>query len=659
MEDRSSNSVKFLNLNHTVTRPTEGQLKWARLHQKRVAVQVQRYVERLYQRPASIHNAPAYHGEVQPYQSLDTNHSTIPISEGRRALLNVSNFEYDRRKQYIAVNGYRFHRSTSDDESDQSTNHDEVFRVHFQPNQQILPNCNNMPMSGNIPSTGRRKFRRRRKKFQPRCSDPERVRRFKEAFQVALHSLELASVVSQQPQHTNPSSTVELDEVDASSPNMERKKWKRPQVNEDECTYLADTFTVYGCSAVPKRPPSVHNPTWTPGKAPLDRGATWLNLLPTSHTKTTDRRTVPPTPVPTARNDEDGNHSTNGPPSHRSVLTPALRQHVADVAREIFSGDRKTSPHRSPLVGNDGDTLEREIHSFVDQFEEHWLQLESDSVDGHDDEDDEDSVVPVWSPPPANDITRPRGHHPIIPMVTYDSDDENSSQPHHESVWKQKSLNLDETFTQELDCSVPGWNRSTTTNTGTVSSPMIMTMEDGGNGDVQSTEVTLTQRTELVTKNSAVDDETHDVAINVESSIRQHDTIAPLPKKLWEEHEMLEFSPMNLKEYIRRLPDPDEINAIFHTMSLRTGPLSVFDQQRVSYGNHPRVMERPVTSRPPVAMTAVVPPPPTRPDRNAPRDDHPTTSAGCGLYTERGGPFFQSHHEHHAYDVAWERSWRL
>lgn len=672
-----SNSVKFSNLNHTATnRPTEGQLKWALLNHKRVAAKVRQYVERLYMLPQSTSDIPAYQLTNRHPHHVDddedvsnfmaSKHSTIHASEGRRALLYHSNLEYENRKRCISVNGFRFHRSTSDDdESDQSTNGDAWISGTFQPNRQMISSHNNN-ISNCMPSTGRRKkFRRRRQKFQPRCSDPERVRRFKEAFQVALNSLELASGV-----HSTDGQQTSMSEpnVVASSPILKSRKWKRPEIN-DEFIYPADSYTVYGCSTIPKRQPSVHNPTLTPGKAPLDRGATWLNLFPASQSKKVDGRTTQiNTPINTLVNDDKDRYCTGNNSNHRSLLTPALRQHVADVAREIFSGERKgksnvldqmTTTSESPLDYN-LDTLERDITSFVDQFEEHLL-LASDSID------DDDSVTSSPRHPKYDMVVPMIGRRiddgisssSIVPVVTYDSD-ESKHNNNNNMAWNESTIskNLDETFTlQELDSSFQCWNVATT---GT-SSP-IMADEDGCR--IESDNATRIDH--LNDTESETCDE-----INVAMNVAPPNMLSPYANDIPD----LLLSPLTWKQYLRRLPDNDEIIDVVlssnskasvsdsvvdtHVESTTAIPIEIIDNIVVPITNETRnATLKPKNSTQPRELTKY------GSERNK-NDSDPvvvhhwlcddrysfdrTTSAGCGLYTER------CNH----YDVTWERRLRL
>ena len=687
MDDNSS--VKFTNSNHAVARPTEGQLKWALLHQKRVAAKVHEYVERLYRYPESIHDVPAFQftNDRQPSFNRDVDDVTSllaledsTISEGRRAMLHCSNLEYEHRKRCIALHGYRYHPSTTsssdedndDDESHQSPNSDEMVRGRFRTNVQTMQCTNDM----NMPSTGRRKkFRRRRRKFQPRCSDPERVRRFKEAFQVALHSLELATTSQN---HRPQGLLTEHDMAGAaaageSSPNMQSsRKWKRPE-NNDEFSCPTEAYTVYGCSTVPKRPPSVHNPTLTPGKAPLDRGATWLSLLHASHSKKMDGRTGPlHTPVMPTGTQQDVGHSTEQ--SRRSVLTPALRQHVADVAREIFSCERhgsgnNVSQHQvvtmngtsSPIYNME--TLERDITSFVDQFEEHLL-LGSDSLD------DDDSFVSSPGHPnfdvTSADAVPMSGRRvleeeeeelgsdtvgTIVPVVTYDSDESK-----HHMAWNESriSKNLDETFTlQELDSSFQCWNVPTTTGP---SSPM---MSD-----------TVVRRTD-------------NVIVTYTDHLKEID-IGVTPDVLGMEPTLM-LSPMNLKEFVQLLPDPADITSLMASSnniqeSVSKNGVETMEENTIQVV-WPVVANDDVVSITTEANRTKSQQAPTQQQQNIStkhnrtkqsckdsmdrnfsnpvlyvlsvqpyyQNDTSTVSAGCGLYTERN-----SH-----YDVTWERRLRL
>lgn len=91
-------------------RPTEGQLRWAQFHHKRRAVAVRRKIEELYQFPKSIDDVE----EALPDDDADSHSNYPPISRGRKALLKVSQRNYEKRKQFIVENGYRDDQDNDD-----------------------------------------------------------------------------------------------------------------------------------------------------------------------------------------------------------------------------------------------------------------------------------------------------------------------------------------------------------------------------------------------------------------------------------------------------------------------------------------------------------------------------------------------------------------
>jgi hypothetical protein len=242
--------------------------------------------------------------------------------------------------------------------------------------------------------------RKKRRRWKPRRTDPERVRRFKEAFQVALSSL------------------AAVDEAAAAAPPrpeglLRRKKWARPPTetgSAHHCRAMVHRsldYTVWGSSRVPNRQAAVHNPALTPGKAPLDRGATWLVHLPKktrsdptltlnrsfpNYSNHSDNNTTP-TRTPAIRQREVMVGSLRANVKNQYQMTPEMRQHVANVARSILSGERnkgavddeKVIDHHfsSPLSLS----LESDVASFVKQFEQHianngigWTRCQENST---------------------------------------------------------------------------------------------------------------------------------------------------------------------------------------------------------------------------------------------------------------------------------------
>jgi hypothetical protein len=475
--------------NITLTRPTEGQLKWALLHHRRVALTVQSYVRRLYLYPESAQDVPGYYNvddvnddDVYLNEKENTNRPTIRLSEGRRAMLRVSQLAYEQRKRQIVDHGFKFHRLCSDSESDDSSccSSESCEKVFPSPkglgfpydviddNNSICAKTQSRICYGNnshVNTTGRRKrFRQRRRKFQPRCSDPERVRRFKEAFQAAMRSLEVAAdTASKSQQKTSPDKSTSpfLTKI---SPDLIRRKWTRPDA--EATSFQDEAYTVWGCSKVLKRQPAVHNPTLTPGKAPLDRGATWLQLLHGGHnTKNNTPRgysvAQPRTPDVTCSNTK----SQTTIYRKRSILTPALRRHVADVAREIFSGDRNvthaSTENRDTRSRCLLDTLEHDVSSFVEQFEQH---IASNMVgaaailDSHNISFEKSSPRHPTSSIDCSAIATTPKSCGIAPVVTYDSDDEDNNTLLDESAISKNPF--DTFIIQILDSSFVRWNET-------------------------------------------------------------------------------------------------------------------------------------------------------------------------------------------------------
>jgi hypothetical protein len=645
MEERDSVNNKFWNTSMSTTsshsRPTEGQLKWALFNHKRVALEVRSYVQRLYLNPESVQDVPEYAKHSKLLDEYDSesiiNDSTIPISDGRRAMLYLSEVAYRQRRQYISDNGFRYHRSTSDDESDQSiqNEHHILYNLHTNNSKRMIINNN-----GNVPTTARRKkIRRRRKKFQPRCSDPDRVRRFKEAFQAALHSLELSSVDVEE----RPIPTLDANSMSMESPEIIRRKWMRPET--DESVHLGDTYTVYGCSTIPKRQPSVHNPTITSGKAPLDRSATWLNLLHGSQSKknfrnnsATSRQYLIETNTPEHISQDQHNHwSQNNGSSRRLILSPELRLHVLEVAREIFSGGRDQKETISgkdydvPVSPVSLDTLEHDINSFVDQFEQH---LASGSINcNDDDENDDGSVVSSFSNPIFPSMTPGT----ILPVVTYDSD---------ESIRDRCQINvsaiskcMNDSFTM-MDSNFAPW---------TVSSSFI------GTNDQQTS------------KSGCTDHIDNDICIDVQqqeisnsdgkeslTTIDQVEIEKSSPHCIRDRFDgnVLDLSPLNLKYFLRVLPDN---NSIIYTVTPTT-----FDNVRVdgNMNDVKKIHEENCDVKPiprnksntketlPMMFCQNKQPVYSNTTSNDTKDNYATTSttpssssvsnsAGCGLFTQR------------------------
>jgi hypothetical protein len=666
---------------HNVTRPTQGQLKWALLNQKRIALDVQSYVERLYMFPPTVADIPAYADNLRHFDNDDntmvgieyTNHPSIRISEGRRVLLLVSKHEYNKRKQFINNNGFRYRQSECDNESDHSiqdpNEHDnEAREIDGMPTLSTSRQDDNR--SVNIRSTGRRKkFRRRRQKFQPRCSDPERVRRFKEAFQVALHSLEVATADCQSIDQKQASLTADFYTStikESTNVQVKRRNWIRPEVNED-LTNIGEAYTVYGRTTIPKRQPSVHNPTLTPGKAPQDRGATWLNLWCTSNRKKTDvtsnqfLQDLLSTPENTSTSINDCCLTSN---CYQSILTPAVRQHVADVAREIFSGGRtginsgdstmqpSSGTCTSPSVYN-ADTLERDVTSFVNQFEEYLVIGGCDSFDMDD--------PAVSSPRHSNfdaaifidsDVaSAPMGCHGTIPpVVTYDSDESKQSARNVSSIRGHKS----DTFTiQELDSSFHTWNQST----------ILFPNEELGRHDNDTTEC-RTCRDEFSndTSNTQLDSYIPIEPISPVFNASFHDMVT---------EEVFDFSPLNLKHFVRRLPD-ENCQRIIDDYNVARLPVPISSSlvtKKIKEDIDDSTNEDVTFTKKNSGMTSTVRESRTKWQTNVAQQlpqrsshtsilcmvQHPdtnfrfSTSTGCGLYTERG----------QQYDVQWEKRWML
>jgi hypothetical protein len=648
--------MEMYSSNGAITRPTEAQLKWALLNHRRVALAVQSYVRRLYLYPASLQDVPGGLAEVDLLDDpceIAGGRTNIQMSQGRRALLRVSQRAYEQRKLQIIKCGFKYHRSCSDCESDDSSccscdsdvqqasrrSTEAETAAHIQ-NQSIAHGTTHIPVASTV---RRKRFRQRRRKFQPRCSDPERVRRFKQAFQAALHALEMAT--NQDQFQVSPSSSPGT----AGMPlNSKRRTWTRP--NADSASrFPDDAYSVWGCSTVIKRQPSVHNPTMTPGKAPLDRGATWLQLLNVgSGVKNhTPRRDSLSTPL-------GGGSPANLCSADRAkaILTPALRQHVAEVAREIFSGDRnpsKADPRRS--LSPSLDTLERDVSSFVEQFEQHIASVMVETVISSD-------SSRVYTPSLRHsdfgmDVRTPLvsvlPDDGIAPVVTYDSDDGIENTALDESAI---SHNPYETFSiQILDNSFSCWNASST--------------EMVNNCDKQ-----------VVFPRSATDFDTIEVNGN-SSNVVQRDTSVALCSHLAAEDvfksevEVLEMSPMNFKRILQLLPDHRDLGtqvvanvrpqstmesrqdeeSLHHSPSQPTrmswvkdhdiltvsSPLANVLRRSVRRVDHRVVLEG--TAGPGVwtaGISTMTPIP-------------GNSSAGCGLYSERASHF----------NVRWEKQWML
>jgi hypothetical protein len=378
-------------------------------------------------------------------------------------------------------------------------------------------------------------------------------------------------------------------------------------------------------------------------------------------------------------------------------MSPALRQHVADVAREIFSGERHrsstTTEPPNPATTNstsspfiyDLATLEKDVTSFVDQFEEHLLILDSDSIDG------DDSIMSspgnpnievdmlTMGRPFSEDNDTARAGSTIVPVVTYDSD-ESKHQPI--AAWNESriSKNLDETFTlQELDSSFPCWNVMPN---GILSSSTLM---------VKANEVDHIDHVNHTIYTNDMKDIESDTAPTILSPSNK--TAVPALPFVEGPGIALNLSPSNLKEIVRRLPDSTEImnvlpvasssrslersgtNDIVETDQGETTGSCINSTVRSNSAETSTEICRPVVTQQEKHVTSTQQQQQRISNRrrrrpNIATEDHPpsnsvmvwhwscgiipsqydrSVSAGSGLYTERG-----------TYpDVAWERRLRL
>lgn len=390
------------------SRPTEAQLKWARLHHKRVASAVKISVCRLWlYPPSSADEDGADSSRDSETSDVDAVHRRIVpnrpvISRGRRSLLRVSQRSYEERRRFIALHG--FHHPQCEEEYHSSSDEEEALHaVSF--NQSSLL-AGNISLNG-ITTSVRRKKRRRR--WKPRCSDPDRVRRFKEAFHAAMHSL----------------SNKAEPRAASLSP---RTKWVRPADGRRSSvihTIYDENYSVWGSSSVPKRKAAVHNPVLTPGKAPLDRRASWrVYTAKKSDTTIPSRYSQSMSPEVRALV-ADGLVSFDGS-NKKITFTPEMRGRVADVARSIFSGEGGQRSH-----GLSHEFLESDVASFVDHFELHMAEAAQESTLLHDEL-------------AQNDATDDRG---IVQAVTYDSEDlDESSIDVDDEYGASTSLLLDSSF---------------------------------------------------------------------------------------------------------------------------------------------------------------------------------------------------------------------
>lgn len=534
-------------------RPTEAQLKWAQFHHKRVAASVKSSVRRLWLHPwavADVDGAALDDGDTTTDDEDDDNESSSQegeahprrrkrrmerptISRGRRALLRVSQRSCEQRRRDIAVHGFQHPRSNDDDADDASSsaasssdddddeqvlllkpatknlnqnscsNNTSSFITHT--NKNISSNtgssCSSLIHDDDVASNNTitvrqqqrssKKKRRRRWKQPQRCSDPERVRRFKKAFQAALDSL-AASEQQQQQQ-------LEL------SPSLPRKKWTRPnnnnsnnndnsllvpttmhndQENNKNNSYYSEYCTVWGSSSVPRRKAALHNPVLTPGKAPLDRSATWLQMLHTMPTakqqqkklyETTKNKAAATTTTTSSRCLHYNNHHNHHHSSSSSnKMTPELRQKVANVARGIFSGERNGGSD-----GNGGcsssyhqlfspeSVLESDVASFVEQFERHILVTAAAAASAAEAAVVHpgllDSTTTTLDEAHAAAVGRDNAEgRTIVQTVTYDSDEDDDDELDESSIEKDHtdedaittSLVLDTSFAFNASSSI-------------------------------------------------------------------------------------------------------------------------------------------------------------------------------------------------------------
>mmetsp|Transcript_28825 Transcript_28825/g.44045 ORF Transcript_28825/g.44045 Transcript_28825/m.44045 type:complete len:1325 (+) Transcript_28825:3-3977(+) len=130
MAEKSSQNIT--NSNDSVHRPTEAQLRWAKMQHKTKARQMKERVSRLMQTPIFSHDVPGARADDDASTVVSEGGSSVAsssplkmrkkmrprVSRGRRALLKVSQRKYEKRRAAVQVEGFQHNSCDKENESD-------------------------------------------------------------------------------------------------------------------------------------------------------------------------------------------------------------------------------------------------------------------------------------------------------------------------------------------------------------------------------------------------------------------------------------------------------------------------------------------------------------------------------------------------------------
>ena len=248
-------------------RPTEGQLRWAQFHHKRNAQFVQERVERLWLHPAAVADVPGAlpddgNDDNNDNQENNNNSEAATISSGRRALLKVSQRQFEKRKQHIAEHGYIW--NTTEDYNIEDD--DLVTAGSVVSNSSLMIRYTQQEHDALAEIFAEEHFRnnqRKRKRQKKISSEKGRVRRFEAAFYALLHALKK--------HQDNPQTKI-----------VATKRWERPEAALGNFSqFPAPSSKLSGTHQVLSMRHS-DKMSWmtTP-----DRSASWLVHLPTKEAR--------------------------------------------------------------------------------------------------------------------------------------------------------------------------------------------------------------------------------------------------------------------------------------------------------------------------------------------------------------------------------------
>jgi hypothetical protein len=331
----------------SVARPTEAQLRWAQFRRKSLWNQSMddRFRNLYPENPSDIPEALSDDGEETTSSSnnnsddkgLRCSHNSI--SKGRRALVRVSQRRYLQRRREIDLYGFQ-HTTTTTEENDPRSNTSSSVVVvdddiDDDDEASVTGNSFIVDPDGNITVASNRR-RKQRRRYSEKS---ERLRRFEMAFQIALDSIAA----------NKNNALIMADEEDGHGRYTERTRGRsKPRT-------------------------SLHNPV-PPPPPPIDRGASWLQHLPTPI------KHKPHTPL----HHSPAKKKRNRPSTTTTEWSPEIETTSPDFYRNLQMAMQK-------------------------QQEQHPWQSSSVRADGKDDES-----FTLYNP-----------HNCIAQAITYDSEDEN------------------------------------------------------------------------------------------------------------------------------------------------------------------------------------------------------------------------------------------